>query len=147
MFQNCSKSSKKRQSTDTGTIYNPLKKIKFEESSIGCNQSKPTDVEGATNKATKLVSLILVGQNRNVQNYPSQLVWCRTDKTPFWPAMVWPCHKSDRVSEDGKCFDITLTVIRLDRFPVRGTSSGEIFRQKQCKHLDEVGKCVPFRWA
>ncbi|XP_037036081.1 probable histone-lysine N-methyltransferase Mes-4 [Bradysia coprophila] len=101
----------KRQSTETETDF-AAKKAKLTESNLNdhSNDSKAElqldqlnaeSAEGRSSQTKHLNSFILRGQNRNVQIFPSQIVWCRHEKSAFWPAMVWP-SKLGKITDDRK---------------------------------------------
>lgn len=111
MTQDCTTLSTitlKRQSTENETDFaakksklnepNPKDDSNVETQSQQLEQSN-ADFDERKSVPTKLVSLILSGQCRYVQIYPSQMVWCRVEKSPFWPAMVWP-SKSGKITDD-----------------------------------------------
>lgn len=116
MTENCnpsSTSSLKRQSTEIETDLE-AKKAKLNECNLNDDSNNELQPEPSvpeqlnvechesdSNRKIKLASLILSDQDRNVQIYPSQIVWGRREKSAFWPAMVWP-SKYGKINDDKK---------------------------------------------
>lgn len=112
-FISTSPLSLKRQCVETENDFT-AKKSKLEELNVNFVdqvtdqlQSDPlkqikTENDGRkVNNKIKLVSLILNGRKENVQIYPGQIVWCRQEKSPFWPSMVWST-KTGKITDDSK---------------------------------------------
>lgn len=110
--------SLKRQCNETATDFVP-KKSKLDLNYLNDHNENELHLESPlsakndarkVNKKTKMVSLILNGQKEDIRIFPGQIVWCRLEKSPFWPAMVWS-------TKSGKIADESNHLIRMSETP------------------------------
>lgn len=111
-------------------------------------QSSEEKDAGKANKTAKLVSLILDGEKKDLRIFPGQMVWCRFEKTAFWPSMVWST-KAGRITDESKRSVLMFNCCAISRlFDFRPTTSCcQTFRQKGRDCLGEIGKYFSIRWT